>query len=247
MGVDETSRAKGHKYVSVFIDLDKSKVVHVCEGKDASTIESFKNDLEQHKGSSENINNFCCDMSPAFISGIENSFPNASITFDKFHVMKLMNDAIDKVRREEQSHNVLLKRTRYVWLKNPENLTIKQNETFGSLKDLRLKTLRAYNIKLALRDFWNHDLHSAEGYLKRWYFWATHSRLNAVIDCAKTIKQHWNGITNYIKTKIDNGILEGTNSLIQAAKDSARGFRSTKNFIITIYLRTGKLQFNLPT
>jgi transposase len=61
------------------------------------------------------------------------------------------------------------------------------------------------------------------------------------------IKNHWNGVTNYIKTKIDNGILEGTNSLIQAAKDSARGFRSTKNFITTIYLRTGKLKFNLPT
>jgi transposase len=147
VGVDETSRAKGHKYVSVFIDLDKSKVVHVCEGKDASTIESFKTDLERNKGSCENINNFCCDMSPAFISGIEHSFPQASITFDKFHVMKLMNEAIDKVRREEQSHNVLLKKTRYVWLKNPENLTIKQNETFGSLKALRLKTMRAYNIK----------------------------------------------------------------------------------------------------
>lgn len=248
VGVDETSRAKGHKYVSVFIDLDESKVVHVCEGKDASTIESFKIDLEQHKGSSENINNFCCDMSPAFISGIANSFPNASITFDKFHVMKLMNEAIDKVRREEQSHNALLKKTRYVWLKNPENLTISQNERFRSLKDLRLKTLKAYSIKLALRDFWNYKYpRSAEGYLKKWYFWATHSRLKPVIECAKTIKQHWSGITNYIKTKIDNGILEGTNSLIQAAKDSARGFRSTKNFIITIYLRTGKLKFNLPT
>jgi transposase len=187
-------------------------------------------------------------MSPAFISGIENTFPNASITFDKFHVMKIMNDAIDRVRREEQSHNAKLKSTRYVWLKNPENLTIKQNEAFRSLKDLRLKTLRAYNIKLALRDFWNYENPlSAEDYLKRWYFWATHSRLNPVIDCAKTIKQHWNGINNYIKTKINNGILEGTNSLIQAAKDSARGFRSTKNFIITIYLRTGKLEFNLPT
>ena len=134
VGVDETSRAKGHKYVSVFIDLDKSRVIHVCEGKDASTIESFKTDLEQHNGSSKNINNFCCDMSPAFISGIENNFPNASITFDKFHVMKLMNEAVDKVRREEQSHNSLLKKTRYVWLKNPENLTIKQNETLKPLK-----------------------------------------------------------------------------------------------------------------
>jgi transposase len=162
--------------------------------------------------------------------------------------MKLMNEAVDKVRREEQSHNVLLKRTRYIWLKNPENLTAKQNKMLTPLKSIRLKTMRAYNIKLALRDFWSYEYRkSAEDYLKRWYYWATHSRLDPVIECAKMIKNHWNGVTNYIKTKIDNGILEGTNSLIQAAKDSARGFRSTKNFITTIYLRTGKLKFSLPT
>lgn len=157
--------------------------------------------------------------------------------------MKQMNEAIDKVRREEQSHNALLKKTRYVWLKNPENLTISQNERFRSLKDLRLKTLKAYGIKRALRDFWNYKYpRSAEGYLKKWYFWATHSRLKPVIDCAKTIKQHWCGITNYIKTKIDNGILEGTNSLIQAAKDSARGFRSTKILLLLFIL--GQENFN---
>ncbi len=248
VGVDETSRAKGHKYVTVFIDLDKSKVIYACEGKDAATIGSFKDDLENHNGSFQNIKNFCCDMSPAFISGIENNFPNASITFDKFHVMKLMNEAVDQVRREEQSNNFILKKTRYIWLKNPENLTHKQKATLRPLKDLRLKTMKAYSIKLALRDFWSYSYRkSAESHLKRWYFWATHSRLGPVIECAKTIKQHWTGITNYIKTKIDNGILEGTNSIIQAAKDSARGFRSTKNFITTIYLRTGNLKFNLPT
>jgi len=87
----------------------------------------------------------------------------------------------------------------------------------------------------------------AQSYLKKWYFWATHSRLPSAIDKAKTLKDHWNGILNYINNKIDNGILEGLNRQIQAAKDSARGFRSTKNFIITIYIRMGKLQFNLPT
>jgi len=248
VGVDETSRAKGHKYVTVFIDLDKSKVIYACEGKDAATIKSFKDDLEQHNGSCKNIINFCCDMSPAFISGIENNFPNASITFDKFHVMKLMNEAVDQVRRDEQSNNFLLKNTRYIWLKNPENLTSNQKKTLRPLKEIRLKTMKAYSIKLALRDFWSYKYRkSAEVYLKRWYFWATHSRLDPVIECAKTIKQHWTGITNYIKTKIDNGILEGTNSIIQAAKNSARGFRSTKNFITTIYLKTGNLKFNLPT
>jgi transposase len=248
IGVDETSKAKGHNYISVFVDLENTKVVHVCNGKDSIAIDSFKRDYEAHNGSPEGIANFCCDMSPAFISGIETNFPNTAITFDRFHVMKLMNEAVDEVRREEQAHNASLKKTRYIWLKNPENLSQKQKEKLGSLKDMQLKTAKAYQIKLSLRDFWNiNDPDSAQSYLKKWYFWATHSRLIPIIDVAKTFKRHWQGILNYVNTKINNGILEGLNSLIQAAKDSARGFRSDKNFIITIYLRLGKLKFNLPT
>jgi transposase len=248
VGVDETSRAKGHNYISVFVDLDESRVIHVCEGRDSGTLTSFKHDYEAHKGLAGDVANFCCDMSPAFISGIESNFENAAITFDRFHVMKLMNEAVDQVRREEQDHNSSLKRTRYIWLKNPENLTSRQVKELGSLKDMRLKTSRAYDLKLSLRDFWNiRDPGVAESYLKKWYFWATHSRLTPVIEKAKTFKNHWNGILNYANTRIDNGVLEGINSLIQAAKNSSRGFRSTKNFIITIYLRLGKLHFNLPT
>jgi transposase len=248
VGVDETSRAKGHNYISVFVDLDNSKVIHVCDGRDSGAIASFKMDYEGHKGLAGNVTNFCCDMSPAYICGIEANFKNAAITFDRFHVMKLMNHGIDQVRREEQAHNASLKRTRYIWLKNPENLTEKQKRELGSLKDMRLKTLRAYAIKLSLREFWDlRDPAAAQSFLKKWYFWATHSRLPPIIDKAKTLKNHWNGILNYINTKIDNGILEGLNSLIQAAKDSARGFRSTRNFITTIYLRLGKLHFDLPT
>lgn len=248
VGVDETSRSKGHNYISVFVDLDKSRVIHVCEGRDSGTVTSFKHDYEAHKGLAGDVANFCCDMSPAFISGIESNFENAAITFDRFHVMKLMNEAVDHVRREEQAYNATLKRTRYIWLKNPENLTSKQVKELGSLKDMHLKTSRAYDLKLGLRDFWNiRDQDLAESYLKKWYFWATHSRLAPVIDKAKTFKHHWNGILNYINTRIDNGVLEGINSLIQAAKNSSRGFRSTKNFVITIYLRLGKLHFNLPT
>lgn len=248
VGVDETSRAKGHKYISVFVDLDESRVIHVCEGRDSGTVTSFKHDYEAHKGLAEDVADFCCDMSSAFISGIESNFENAAITFDRFHVMKLMNEAVDQVRRDEQAHNANLKRTRYIWLKNPENLTSRQVKELGSLKDMHLKTSRAHDLKLSLRDFWNiRDTILAESYLKKWYFWATHSRLAPVIDKAKTFKHHWNGILNYINTRIDNGVLEGINSLIQAAKNSSRGFRSTKNFIITIYLRLGKLHFNLPT
>ena len=248
VGVDETSRAKGHNYISVFVDLDNSKVIHVCEGRDSGAITSFKDDYEVHKGMAAKVTNFCCDMSPAFISGIGANFENAAITFDRFHVMKLMNEAIDQVRREEQAHNASLKSTRYIWLKNPENLTEKQKKELGSLKDMSLKTSKAYEIKLSLREFWDfRDRLLAQSYLKKWYFWATHSRLPHVIDIAKTFKNHWSGLMNYVNARIDNGVLEGINSLIQAAKNSARGFRSTKNFIITIYLRLGKLHFNLPT
>jgi transposase len=171
VGVDETSRAKGHNYISVFVDLDHSKVIHVCEGRDSETITSFKQDYNAHNGITGNVANFCCDMSPAFISGIESNFENAAITFDRFHVMKLMNEAVDQVRRQEQAQNASLKRTRYIWLKNPENLTEKQMRELGSLKDMRLKTSKAYEIKLSLRDFWDiRDPILAQSYLKKMVF-----------------------------------------------------------------------------
>jgi len=117
VGVDETSRAKGHNYISVFVDRDESRVIHVCEGRDSGTVTSFKHDYEAHKGLAGDVTDLCCDMSPVFISGIESNFKNAAITFDRFHVMKLMNEAVDQVRREEQANNANLKRTRYIWLK----------------------------------------------------------------------------------------------------------------------------------
>jgi Transposase and inactivated derivatives len=122
VGVDETSKAKGHNYVSAFVDLDESRIIYVCVGKDSATIKFFKTDLEDHKGSGENITNFCSDMSPAFISGVTNNFSKAAITYDKFHVMKLMNEAVDQVRRDEQADNIILKKTRYIWLKIQKTL-----------------------------------------------------------------------------------------------------------------------------
>lgn len=248
VGVDETSRAKHHEYVTSFVDLKEARVLYVCEGKDSKTIDSFKEDLEDHNGSAENIELFCTDMSPAFISGITNQFPNASIIYDRFHVMKMMNDAIDQVRREEQRQNAELKKTRYIWLKNPKDLSIAEKEKLGSLKDMNLRTSKAYNFKLGLQEFWTfNDILLAEDYLKNWYFWATHSKIEPIIDMAKTIKSHWKGVLNYIDLRITNGLLEGLNGMIQSAKRSARGFKTTKYLIVIIYLRLGKLQFNLPT
>jgi transposase len=113
---------------------------------------------------------------------------------------------------------------------------------------MNLITSKAYNFKLSLKYFWTfNDKTLAEYFLKKWYYWATHSQIEPIIDASKTIKSHWNGIINYSETKISNGVLEGINSMVQSAKSSARGFRTTKNLILNIYLRLGKLQFNLPT
>ncbi len=249
VGVDETSSKRGHNYVSLFVDLEAPRVLFVTEGKDASTLERFKTDLEVHQGDPSHIQEICCDMSPAFIKGVEKHFPEAHLTFDKFHVLKILNEAVDEVRRQEQQIRPELKGTRYLWLKNPENLKVNQTETLESLtlKKLNLKTSRAYHIRMNFQEFWNQPVHAAEAFLKKWYFWATHSRLEPIKEAAYTMKRHWDGILRWFTSKINNGILEGINSLIQAAKARARGYRTTKNLITMIYLIGGKLQFHLPT
>ena len=248
IGIDETSSKKGHKYVTIVADVEKSKIIYACEGKDSSTITAFRTDLEKHNGHADNINYVCCDMSPAYIKGVGDEIPNASIIFDKFHVMKMINEAVDAVRKTEQSENVLLKKTRYIWLKNPENLTKQQAKTLKSLKDMNLKTVQAYHIRLGIKDFWECDgFECAEKHLNEWCDWATDSELKPMIDAAKSIKKHWKGILNYHRLKVTNGLLEGLNSIIQALKRTARGYRNTSNFITMIYLRLGRLNFNLPT
>jgi len=249
VGVDETSSKRGHNYVSLFVDLEAPRVLFVTEGKDASTLERFKTDLEVHQGDPSHIQEICCDMSPAFIKGVEKHFPEAHLTFDKFHVLKILNETVDEVRRQEQQIRPELKGTRYLWLKNPENLKANQTETLETLaiKKLNLKTSRAYHIRMNFQEFWNQPVHAAEAFLKKWYFWATHSRLEPIKEAAYTMKRHWDGILRWFTSKINNGILEGINSLIQAAKARARGYRTTKNLITMIYLIGGKLQFHLPT
>lgn len=249
VGVDETSSKRGHNYVSLFVDLEGPKVLFVTEGKDASTVERFKQDLIEHNGTPENIKEVCSDMSPAFISGVEKQFPDAQITFDKFHIMKIINEAVDEVRRQEQKERPELARTRYIWLKNPGNLKLSQVKTLEDLtvKDLNLKTSRAYHIRLNFQELFSQPPHMAEAFLKKWFFWVTHSRLEPIKQAAYTIKRHWNGVLRWFQSNINNGILEGINSLIQAAKAKARGYRTIRNLTAMIYLIGGKLDFKLPT
>lgn len=249
VGVDETSSKRGHNYVSLFVDLDEARILFATEGKDATTVERFQQDLVAHNGAPEAISEICSDMSPAFIKGVKTFFPAAHLTFDKFHIMKIINEAVDEVRRQEQKERPELNRTRYIWLKNKENLKSAQLKTLEELqvKKLNLKTSRAYHIRLNFQDFFTQPVETAEAFLKKWYFWATHSRLEPIKEAAYTIKRHWDGVLRWFHSRISNGMLEGFNSLVQSAKARARGYRTTKNLIAMIYMIGGKLNFGLPT
>jgi transposase len=174
--------------------------------------------------------------------------PQAEITFDRFHIVKILNEAVDAVRRDEQKNRPELKRSRYLWLKNDTSLSDSQRERRDSLAKSHLKTARAWQIRLTFQQFYHQPSRDvAEAFLKRWYFWATHSRLPPIVEAARTLKRHWNGILRWHETKIANGILEGINSLVQAAKAKARGYRSSRNLKAMIYLIAGRLELALPT
>ena len=246
VGVDKTSSKRGHHYVTLFVDMDTSKVIFVTKGKDADSLQAFKEHLEAHKGKADQILEFSSDLSPAFIAGITTYFPNAHSTFDKFHVMKLLNKAVDDTRLSEQMQERSLKSSRYVWLKNPQNLTKKEQAKLDTFSGKKLKTGRAYRMKLLFQELFTYEENQALFGLKKWYIWAMHSRLDPIKAFAKTLKKYWNGITRWFKSKLTNGVLEGLNSFVQAAKVRARGYRSIEYFKLMISMVAGKLG-HLPT
>jgi transposase len=247
VAIDETSARRGHNYITLFVDIDRARVVFTTEGKDAETVAVFAGDLTAHGGDPEAVAEVCIDMSPAFIKGTAEHLPGAAVTFDKFHAVKIINDAVDRVRRAEQKAQKLLTGTRYIWLRNPANLSERQRDTLASLPTRHLKTARAYQIRLAFQDLYDQpSTEAGAGFLRRWYFWATHSRLPPIIDAAHTVKHHWDGILRWFNSKIANGLIEGINSLVQAAKAKARGYRSTRNLKAMVYLLAGKLDLRLP-
>lgn len=248
VGMDETASRRGHTYVSLFYDMDEKKLLFGTGGKDRQTVEAFRDDFVTHGGDPEAVEQTCSDMSPAFISGIQEYLPNAENTFDRFHIMKTINEGVDAVRREEVKENEVLKKTRYIWLKNENNWTASQKNTFDNISKLNLKTGKAYRIRLNFQElFTQADRASGEAFLTKWYYWATHSRLEPMIQAARTIKAHWDGILSWFDSHLSTGFIEGMNSLIQAAKSKARGYRSDRNFIAMAYLLGAKLDFKLPT
>ncbi len=247
VGIDETSAARGHDYISLFVDLKAPagpRVVFATEGKDAATVAAFAGDLAAHGGDPSAVTDVTCDMSEAFIAGVGEHLDHAQITFDRFHTVALLSKALDEVRRAEvKAAPEALKGTRYLWLKRPEHLTEAQAVELAFLKVLHanLATVRAYAWRLQFDAFYDQPAEDAEAFLLRWCLGAFHSGLEPLIGFAETVFEHWGGIVRWHAKRINTGVLEAINSLVQAAKRRARGYRTKKNLIAMTYLIAGKL------
>jgi len=243
IGLDETAARRGHDYISLFHDLDAGRLLFACEGRKAEVVDAFAEDLEAHGGCAENIQAVCVDMSASYRAGVETHLPWAEITFDEFHVIQLVNQAVDTVRRQEVKSNPALKRSRYLWLKDKHAWSDRQILQFDDLKRLNLKTHRAFQIKEALRAIFRTaaDRQAAEPLLTRWYSWARRCRIEPIKQVAKSLKNHWDGILNAFDSKLTNGRVEAANGQIQAAKAKARGYGTTRHLITIAYLIAGNL------
>ena len=242
VAIDETAARRGHNYITLFVDIDARKVIYITEGNDADTVARFADHVDAQNSDASRIKEVCIDMSGAYIKGVTENLTEAEITFDKFHAVKLVNDAVDQVRRAESRERPELKHSRYLWLRNERRLSIEQITRLAELTRLHLKTARAYRLRLAFQEIYAAPSHDwGELILNRWYSWAIRSRLEPMKKVARTIKQHRDGILRWFDSKIANGLIEGINSLVQAAKAKARGYRSLRNLMAIIYLITGKI------
>ena len=252
IGIDEKAIAKGHQYATLVCDLDRATIEYIGEGRKESSLAAWFEGLSATQ--KEGIEAISLDMWPAYIGACRTHIPHANqkMVFDRFHIMQHMLKGVDRVRKMEhktltKDGNTSLAGSKYLWLTNPENMKAGQQERFALLKKDELKTGRAWSIKEALRAFWQEpDEKHARLFWKRWYFWATHSRLKPIIDAAKTIKRHIENVLTYFTHKITNATAEGINSKIATLSKRAYGFRNKKNFITTVYFHCGGLDLK-PT
>lgn len=248
MGVDETSFARRHEYVTVVTDLDTSKVLYVADDRTAGSLESYFGSLGEHELAKIEV--VSMDMWKPYIKATAKFVPahERKICFDKFHVAKHLGEAVDQVRREE--HRALkragdhrLTHTKYLWLKHPKNILPETwRGRFAALRDSALRTSRAWAIKETAMTLWEYVSRGwAEKGWKRWLSWALRSRLHPIRKAAKMIREHLPGIINAIVHRATNAGAESINAKIQRVKRMACGYRNRERFRNAIYFHLGGL------
>ena len=246
LAIDETSRSRGHDYVTLAADAVRRTVLFVTEGRDAQTIKALADDLRAHNCPPEQIDSVSIDMSPAFIKGVSQELPNAQITFDKFHVVWHANTAVDKTRRIEQRSDPTLKGLRWTLLKDVFNLKPEAGAALHGLITAPKLTLtaRAWLYKEQLRlTLERKQINVLRAALLHWCACVNRSKVDAMKEVAALVRRHLEGIVAWAQTRQTNGFLEAINGLFQAAKRRARGFTRLSTIKTVIFLIAGKLNF----
>ncbi len=254
VGADEMNRKKGHNYLTVFVDLVARRVLLAVEGKDGTVWERFSEQLLKHNGHPKAITQIAIDMSPAYEKGVRENFGNAQIVFDKFHVVTQVVQAVEAVRRKETRQDALareqLERTRWLWRKNPERWTAKEQARWSQLKAKPLVTGLAYAMRLDLQKAYaSGTAAQARSRFQSWCRWVrseaealTSGLLEPMRKAADMVERHLEGILAHWKQGLTTAFLEGLNSLFSATKRKARGYRSTEYQIAMLYFVAGKLE-----
>ncbi len=247
VGVDEKAFRKGHSYMTVVCDLDRSTVEYVAEGRTTESLAGYYESLSPARRAE--IEAVAMDMWEPYVQATMEHVPLAAdkIVFDKFHIMKHMNEAVDEVRREE--HRALtaqdddtLRGTKHWWLYAAENVPDKYRESFERVREQSLRTSRAWAIKETLRELWFYrSVGWARKFFRQWYDWATRSKLEPVREMASMLRRRMNQVLNYCTHEITNAVAEGLNSKIMAIKRRACGYRNKENFKTAIYFFCGGL------
>lgn len=247
LAVDETSSRRGG-FISVFFDAEQRRLVYATPGRNAATFEAFAKDLRARGGAPQAITDISMDMSKAFQAGARRQCPQAQVSFDPFHIVKLATEALDQVRRAETKRAPELKGSRWALLKSPKKWSTQQIQTMHDLQRSGLQTARAWRLKQALRQIYidANTREEAEPRLRAWISWARRCRLPAFKRVGQTLKDHFEGILRHFSSGLSNGFLESMNGLIQAAKARARGYRTDHRLILMAYLVCGKLK-HLPS
>jgi len=247
LGVDEKAIAKGHRYMTLVCDLKEATVEYIGEDRrEASLTGYFEAFPEASRAQIEAVS---LDMWPAYINACTNQIPNADqkMVFDRFHIMRHVVEAVDKVRKKENkalmsAGDSTLVKSKYLWLYSAENVPERSREHFNAIKAMELKTARAWALKEALRELWRYtSLAWASKFWQRWYYWATHSRLRPMIDAAKLIARHLPNVLTYFTHRITNAVAEGLNSKIATVQKRACGYRNPNHFKIAVYFHCGGL------
>jgi transposase len=247
IGVDEKSIARGHKYESLVYDIDAGTVEFVFDERGQESLEAYY--WQFSRAELSGVRAVAIDMWDPYIAATKAWVPDAKkkIVFDRFHVMRQVLDAVDEIRKSEHRQlaargEQTLKGTKYLWLWSQENIPSWRQEEFEALRAKDLKVCRAWAIKENLRHLWDYRYEAPmRNYFKRWYFWASHSRMEPIKKAAQTLKVHVDNIVTYARHRITNALGEAINAKIEKVKRMACGFRNRSHYRTAIYFHCGGL------